>query len=468
MKKRSRYTFHRSGTGGSELGRGGGSGWPNATSPTTLPAKSTTNVPAPAHNGKAAGEMEAQDNALSPAPSTVPSEYDEYDDEDVEIAVEDTAFHDANYDGIVDDVDPADPANNPDLVLAAYTAAIAAIDDASPHSPKRGVKTAPPARTGKAPTALKKSGSKTKRGAAGSGPDQPDVTVDAQVRCAARVGTHVWAAERDGSIVVRCANSGKLIERIQPHGWEMIWSITPIGPNHVWCGTQAGPILVFDKSTRKIRQELQKHAGGVHCLAQAPAGASRGFVCSGGADWKLVMWSLEGKFIKSFAGHTGGVRCALVLGMTIWTGSDDGTVRVWDAAHGLFQLSCDPCRAVLSGHAGAIHCLLAHSEGVLSSGADGVVRCWKAGGAHECLREASLACGPAYAMVPMGKHVWCAAHDGALHALDGASLEVVEGTRRGHAGFVSGLCGLPARTTRQCWSFSTADGKLCRWRTDEV
>ena len=106
------------------------------------------------------------------------------------------------------------------------------------------------------------------------------------------------------------------------------------------------------------------------------------------------MWSLSGKFIKAYSGHTGGVRCVLVLGMTIWTGGDDATVRVWDVAYGLFQLATEPCRATLTGHAGPIHCLLAHRDGVLSSGADGTVRAWKAGGVHVCLREVSLACGP--------------------------------------------------------------------------
>ena len=403
---------------------------------------------------------------LSPVPSTVPSEYDEeYDDEEY--------IEEADYDldgtpEVIPEVETHQP--DVDVVLAAYTAAIAAIDDRNPHSPKRGVKggglpARPPTRADKGPATLKRNGRKTKK----TGGNEPEVTVDAQVRCAVRVGTQFWAAERGGYIVVRCAQSGKFIDRILPHGWEQIWSITPVGPSHVWCGTESGPILVFDKGSRKLVRELHKHAGGVHCIAQAPASASRGFVCSGGADWKLIMWSLDGKFIRSLAGHTGGVRCVLVLGMSLWTGSDDGSVRVWDAAYGLFQLSCEPCRAVLTGHTGAVHCLLTHSSGVLSSGADGVVRCWKAGGTHECLREAPLECGPAYAMVPMGKLIWCAAHDGVLHAFDGASLEVVEGgARRAHAGFVSGLCALPARTTRQCWSYSTADGKLCRWRTDEI
>ena len=49
--------------------------------------------------------------------------------------------------------------------------------------------------------------------------------------------------------------------------------------------------------------------------------------------------------LKTFSGHTGGVRALLVVGLEIWSGSDDGTLRVWDAACALFQLEAAPCRA---------------------------------------------------------------------------------------------------------------------------
>ena len=48
------------------------------------------------------------------------------------------------------------------------------------------------------------------------------------------------------------------------------------------------------------------------------------------------------------------------------------------------------------------------------------------------------------------------------------SLEPSGPSRHAHAGFVSGLCALPARTTRQCWSFSSSDGRACRWKVDEL
>ena len=121
-----------------------------------------------------------------------------------------------------------------------------------------------------------------------------------------------------------------------------------------------------------------------------------------------------------------------------------------------------------NGHGGAVHGLVAHSSLVFSCCADGHVRGWEPGGSHACAREVSLGCGPLYALVPMGRQLWVAGHDGTVHALDGVSLEAPAPPRRVHAGLVTRLCPLQARTTRPVWSFSTSDGKLCRWKVDEL
>lgn len=298
--------------------------------------------------------------------------------------------------------------------------------------------------------------------------DEPLGSFTADVRCATRVGPSVWTAERDGCLVVRCAATSKVLERVVPHGWEAILCMTAVGTK-VWCGTESGPILLFDKASRRLTSEARHHSGCVHVVAcSAPSAGGKGFVVSGGADWRVVMWSMEGTLIKVFPGHTGCVRTLIVLGMTLWSGADDGCIRVWDAAFGLFDLETKPCVAQLTGHSGAVHHLLPHTEGVLSCAADGTVRCWQPGGGRECIREVRLPCGPVYSLVPMGKCIWAAGADGVLHALDGSTLEPSGKPRAGHGGFVSGLCSLPARTTRQCWSFSTSDGRVCRWKSEEI
>ena len=138
--------------------------------------------------------------------------------------------------------------------------------------------------------------------------------------------------------------------------------------------------------------QARGHNGGVHCLAatERPPSEPRGerdFVLSGGADFTIVMWSDAGKLRRQYHGHAGAVRAVLVLGMSIWSCSDDSSVRVWDAAYGVFGLETAPCRATLTGHVGAVHALLLHSGGMLSCGADGAVRCWAIGGSAELRGE---------------------------------------------------------------------------------
>ena len=73
-------------------------------------------------------------------------------------------------------------------------------------------------------------------------------------------------------------------------------------------------------------QEARQHVGGVYCIATDPMDSNGGRCFSGSNDFTVNMWR-NGKFAKLYAGHSGGVRCILALGPTLWTGSDD--VREW-------------------------------------------------------------------------------------------------------------------------------------------
>ncbi|KJY15797.1 hypothetical protein VR46_45545, partial [Streptomyces sp. NRRL S-444] len=63
------------------------------------------------------------------------------------------------------------------------------------------------------------------------------------------------------------------------------------------------------------------------------------------------------------AGHGGVVRSVSFSadGLTLATGSDDRTVRLWDAKNGAL-------RTVLPGHTGAVRSVAFGGDGVLASG----------------------------------------------------------------------------------------------------
>jgi len=69
-------------------------------------------------------------------------------------------------------------------------------------------------------------------------------------------------------------------------------------------------------------------------------------------------------------GHTGAVRCVLGLGdFRFVSGSEDGTLKVWDAE--------GKCENTLEGHTDFVSCVAAMGEGVVVSGSyDKTIRCW--------------------------------------------------------------------------------------------
>jgi WD40 repeat protein len=89
------------------------------------------------------------------------------------------------------------------------------------------------------------------------------------------------------------------------------------------------------------------------------------------------VWDAEGggQEILTLQGHTGTVNsvCWSPDGKRLASGSDDGTVKVWDAAKGQQALT-------LKGHTGWVNsvCWSPGGTRLASAGSDGTVRVWEA------------------------------------------------------------------------------------------
>lgn len=130
------------------------------------------------------------------------------------------------------------------------------------------------------------------------------------------------------------------------------------------------------------KHELAGHAGAVYSLA---ASLERGVVFSGGHDAAIKAWSFSpeaGRFVAAgaLAGHSRGVTCLAAAGNLLFSGSLDGSVRVWDLDGG--GCAC----AVSDAHPGGATSALLWSNHLLTCGLDGRVRVWKVapGGLLEC------------------------------------------------------------------------------------
>ena len=153
---------------------------------------------------------------------------------------------------------------------------------------------------------------------------------EANVKCAGRLlGGRVATGQREG-IVLRDGAKGDGLGTLECASF--VWCVARV-KRQLWCGSETGPILRYELTGGggaagaassspggKPLAPLTHHTGGVYCIAWA---RSAGCVFSGSNDFTLCQWSAAGRFLKLFAGHTNGARCALPLGPTLWSGSDD-------------------------------------------------------------------------------------------------------------------------------------------------
>ncbi len=183
---------------------------------------------------------------------------------------------------------------------------------------------------------------------------------------------------------------------------------------------------------------LSGHADIVSACAWSPDGQR---VLSGSDDNSLKVWdAASGECLRTLSGHARSVSaCAWSPdGQRVLSGSEDNSLKVWDAASG-------ECLRTLSGHAESVSACAWSPDGqrVLSGSADKSLKVWDAA-SGECLRtlsghaESVTAC----AWSPDGQRVLSGSWDKSLKVWDAASGECLR-TLSGHADIVSACAWSP-------------------------
>src|SRR5262249_35152309 len=142
---------------------------------------------------------------------------------------------------------------------------------------------------------------------------------------------------------------------------------------------------------------LKGHSGKINAVAFSPDGSR---LLSGSDDKTLKMWDAAGgSLLRTFEGHRGAVTAVAFSadGTRVVSGSSDRALKIWDAASGSLLHT-------LSGHAGVVGSVAFSHDGLrLGSGSlDGTNKLW--GGVNGELRATLIAnrAGQSLAITPSG------------------------------------------------------------------
>ena len=180
-----------------------------------------------------------------------------------------------------------------------------------------------------------------------------------------------------------------------------------------------------------LERHLVGHVGEVLACAVTADGRR---VISGSEDGTLRVWDLAtGQQIATLQGHAGWVHACAVTpdGRRVVSGSSDRTLKVWDLATGHEV-------ATLQGHAGWVHACAVTPEGrrVVSGSGDQTLKVWDLATGHEVATLHGHAGGVrACAVTPDGRRLVSGSSDKTLKVWDLATGHEVA-TLQGHAGEV--------------------------------
>ena len=153
--------------------------------------------------------------------------------------------------------------------------------------------------------------------------------------------------------------------------------------NLVALGCLSGKILILSTTHPSISPRLWKaHEGPVRCVLLSRAG---GLLFTGGDDGFLRIWDRYWGLERRPIGQHADWVCCLALandGVTLASGSADGQVRVWDLRVGRELVIC-------RAHVGRISHLAwsDNGTGLLTAGWDGLIRIWSVDGSSMTVRK---------------------------------------------------------------------------------
>ena len=255
--------------------------------------------------------------------------------------------------------------------------------------------------------------------------------VRAEAKCAASAHGTVFVGESDGPIRAYNANDGVSRLFIDRDRDKSVNCLAVVNGSDLWVGGAAGDLSVYSLKSPvdgKLVQHghpktkpILAHDKGVWSIANV----RDRFVVTGGADFQVRVWNVDGTPRAASHHHSGAVKCILdfpptdTLPPAVWTGALDGRVFAWDDPNDDGRIRENDGMFLPGASKAGVTAMCAHPDGheAWVGYDDGRIRVFARQNGF-VKNDAQMHSKAVSCLVPMGDHVWSGSGDHLVVAWD--------------------------------------------------
>ncbi|GAB4850614.1 Scytalone dehydratase [Ancistrocladus abbreviatus] len=181
----------------------------------------------------------------------------------------------------------------------------------------------------------------------------------------------VVSGSDDQTILVWDKQTFQLLEELKGHNAQ-VSCVRMLSGERVLTSAHDGTVKMWDVRTDTCVATVGRCSGAILCMEYDD---STGILAAAGRDTAASIWDIRaGKQMHKLSGHTKWIKSIRMVGDTVITGSDDWTARVWSVSRGT-------CDSVLACHGGPIQCteFSTVDKGIITGSTDGLIRFWENG-----------------------------------------------------------------------------------------
>ncbi|KAM7266773.1 hypothetical protein ACFE04_008939 [Oxalis oulophora] len=193
----------------------------------------------------------------------------------------------------------------------------------------------------------------------------------------------VVSGSDDHSVIVWDKQTTQMLEQLKGHEGQ-VSCVRMLSGERVLSAAHDGTVKMWDIRTDTCVATVGRCTSAVLCIEYDD---STGILAGGGRDAITNIWDIRaGRQMHKLPGHSKWIRSIRMVGDTVVTGSDDWTARMWSVSRGT-------CDAVLACHAGPITAVeySASDRGIITGSSDGLLRFWEnEGGGIRCIKNVTI------------------------------------------------------------------------------